>query len=372
MARIDLAYPGATVPFDGIGDHTARLARALRERGHEVRVLGRGGSTADGYVDAWGARPVRRLDGLVEAVAAAPPQLLVLQLEHFAYGARGFSPGLLTLARRIRRAAPDAGLVVFAHETYVPPAGLRHTVMWSYQRAQLAALARGADHVLTNNAVGLARIGALTEALTLVPVPSNLPRASATRAQARAALGLETDALLAVVFGHLDPGRVAYLESALAAARAEAPLELLYVGKDEDAARGLATHAGVPAHLRIGLPPEHAALALRAGDLALSPFSDGASGRRGSLAACLDHGLATVTNTGEGTDAFLHAAAQAGALRLTDPDPAAYADAAVALAVDASERAAMERVLATGDVPLASWEATAEAVEAHLPRTVAA
>ncbi|WP_062387971.1 glycosyltransferase [Demequina iriomotensis] len=374
MARIDLVFPAADVPFNGIGDHTARLAAALSDRGHHVRILTRATTSGHGYpsphIDAWGDRPLRRLTGVVEAVREAPPDLLVLQFEQFAYGAYGFNPELLTLMRRLRRAAPTAQLLLFAHETYVSRGSWSHTLMWAYQRRQLRALARGADGVLANCALGMRRIGAFTDHVTLVPVPSNLPQSTATRAAAREALGLDAAALYAAVFGHLDPGRLAYLEAALANASADAPIRLLYVGKDESTARALAARAEVPAVVLAQAAPDDAALALRAADVGFCPFGDGASGKRGSLAACLDHRLPTVTNGGPDTDRFLHEAATAGALTLTASEVCAYAVAARDLCVSAPTRAAMTRALEAPGLTLASWEATADAVEAHLSSEV--
>ncbi|BDZ62720.1 hypothetical protein GCM10025873_25110 [Demequina sediminis] len=56
MARIDIVFPGAHLPQDGIGDHTRWLAEGLGVR-HDVTVLGRGkgGDIPNAeYADVWG------------------------------------------------------------------------------------------------------------------------------------------------------------------------------------------------------------------------------------------------------------------------------------------------------------------------------
>jgi|GEM_PF-4745663 len=376
MAHIDIAYPGASVAFDGIADHTARLAGALADRGHDVRVLGRGPGTAHiggyEYVDAWGTRRIERLDGLVAAVKAGTPDLLVVQFEQFAYGVNGFSPELTGLMARLRLAARSTTTMLFAHETYVTPTTTRRSVAWAYQSTQLRALARGADHVVTNCAVGMRRIGKFTEPVGFVPVPSNIPRLAIDREHARRELGLEQDALYAVVFGHLDQTRITLTTAALTRIQEAVPVELIYVGKDGDAALAMAGNAGVPAHTFIGASERVASLVLSSADLAVTPFADGASGKRGSLAACLEHRLPSVTNRGDNTDQFLVRASDAGALALAESEPRTFASAAAALATDAPRRAAMTRALESGDVRIASWDDTADAVEARLPAAVRA
>ncbi|MCA1645133.1 MAG: glycosyl transferase family 1, partial [Chloroflexi bacterium] len=71
---------------------------------------------------------------------------------------------------------------------------------------------------------------------------------------------------------------------------------------------------------------------LLAGDVALLPYTDGASPRRGSLLACAEHGLPIVST--------LPAAAEvADAVQAVEPDPGRLAEAVLDLAHDPAHAA---------------------------------
>jgi glycosyltransferase involved in cell wall biosynthesis len=70
---------------------------------------------------------------------------------------------------------------------------------------------------------------------------------------------------------------------------------------------------------------------LLAADVALLPYVDGASGRRGSLLACAEHGLPIVSTTPAALE--VRAAVQAVA-----PDPRALANAVLEITADAESR----------------------------------
>ncbi len=88
------------------------------------------------------------------------------------------------------------------------------------------------------------------------------------------------------------------------------------------------------------LAPRDLSAYLLAGDVALLPYADGASGRRGSLLACAAHGLPIVSTE----PAAAEVAPYVEAVRA---DAAALAEAAVRVVADASQARARSRALAS-------------------------
>jgi hypothetical protein len=107
--RIDLIFP-AYPPFpDAIGEYMAWLAAALRQEGVAARAIcPREQSVAGGVLKTGGSEgfldranvikgfSLRRPEELVETFRSDPPAVAVLQYEPFAWGVRGWFPGLNT------------------------------------------------------------------------------------------------------------------------------------------------------------------------------------------------------------------------------------------------------------------------------------
>lgn len=73
----------------------------------------------------------------------------------------------------------------------------------------------------------------------------------------------------------------------------------------------------------------------------VAPYANGASGRRGTLAAMLQHGVPLVTTTGISTDSWLQTSQ--AIVGVADDDPAAFVNAVVALLRDDGARRQLSR-----------------------------
>jgi glycosyltransferase involved in cell wall biosynthesis len=150
--------------------------------------------------------------------------------------------------------------------------------------------------------------------MELIPIGANVPRkppAGYDRVKWREGRGLPEDAAVAAYFGFLNSTKgLDDLLRALAALREKGDYRLLMVGgglgssdptnrSTADSLAALARDLGVQDRLVWTgyLPPEEVSAALLAADFAVLPYADGASFRRGSLLAALEHGLPIVTTS---------------------------------------------------------------------------
>lgn len=360
-------YPPAT---GGVGDYTALLATALRAAGVATSVVtsqpGAVPAALDGTADAvpvhrlttgWGFDAWRVLDQLL---ARERPDLLHLQYQAGAFGGRGAIP---LLPWRLGRRASAPPVVVTFHDLHTPylfpKAGrLRPLALRLLARASAATIAtNGADFAILQRWLPADR-------LELIPIGSSLPLAC-SRADERAT----GDVVLLAYFGLASASKgLDTLLDALARLEHETPgrYQLLLIGGDAsptdpayfgDAttltaalqARGLVDRVQVTG----ALPAREAAALLRAADLAVLPYRDGASWRRASLLAALAQGCPLVTTTprpGYDAGGRLPALVDGEHVLLVPPgDPVALAAAIARGANDAALRAR----LATGARALA-------------------
>jgi glycosyltransferase involved in cell wall biosynthesis len=381
VARVHLAFPTLPPAFDGIGDHTARLAAAMAERA-EVTVLTTPEAVAEAALAPGVAvRPALRwrggrvdAAGLAAAVADARPDALLLQYNPNSWGRRGLNPALPAAVRAAQRAHPRLRLGLLVHEPFYPPTTLKRAVLSAGQRLQLRALVRAADVVFVSTEAWVTPLRRWDPSATFVHLPSgsNIEEAGWTREAAREALGLEAGALVAGVFGTAHYSRLLPLVRAAAerlqaeqAARGEGPFLVLYVGPDgETVGEAL---AGLPFRDLGRRPEAEVSRALAAMDLHLAPFFRGVSTRRGSFVAGLQHGLPTVSTRGVQTDHLL-ADADGAAFVLTEPNEDAYAAAAAALAANPSRRRAMAEAARRLYLSSFDWALLAERALGHLLR----
>jgi glycosyltransferase involved in cell wall biosynthesis len=373
LVRIDLVFPKLPPALDGIGDHTARLAAALAARGHGVRVL-----TAQPEADripgvsverAFSLHRRRGVRRVAEAVQSDPPDWLLVQFNQFSYGRWGFNPHLPLAVRRMKRQQPGVRVAVLFHEDFLPVTSWRNAVMTTWQRAQFWALGRLADVAAFSIEPWAQTYRRWFPQAEVVhwPVGSNIPREGTGRAEAKAALGISGTTLVAGVFGTLHASRMLpFIARAVRGLWEEDDREMtvLYVGPDGKKLK--AALPSVPVRDAGRLPAEAVSRHLAAMDVHLAPFVDGASTRRGSLMAGLQHGVATLTTCGPLTDRTIRKA-DGDALLLTSTDDArGFAQRAVRLAARPQLRAGVAEAGRALYDRAFSWEVLSRRVEGTL------
>lgn len=370
----------------GLADHTDRLAQAIRVEGWQTAVLTASAATPGTRVLPIVRRWDRRVFSLVQrAVRDYSPAVVHLQYQTAAYGMQPeicFVPFWL----RVRGGPP---VVVQLHDLKVPyllpKAGpLRRTVTRALLRwSDGVVLTNRADFETTSEWLertasrGLLPAG--RPAAHLIPIGANVqdhPPAGYDRAAFRAGLGLPAETVLIAFFGLTNQSKgLTDLLRAVRDLRDRLPILVLIVGgstgaNDPTNRQAAATFEREIRDLGLGsivrqtgtLPAPQVSAHLRAADLAVLPYADGASFRRGSLLAALAHGLPVVTTRGPrpGDRQIPGAELQDGVnCRLVPPaDSAALAAAIRALATAPTDR---ER-LATGARDLArsfTWDGIA-------------
>jgi len=309
--RIDVVFPVLPPTLDGIGDYTDRLSDALTATGCDVRILtAQETHDVQSKVDVEQAFSLHSWTGLlplVEAVRSAPPDCLLVQFEQFAYGRYGFNPSLPLALWKIKQTVPSVRLFIMFHEDFVPVTSWENAVMTTWQRAQFWALGRISDLAAFSVQPWADRYRSWFPNTEVAhwPVGSNIPNEEVPYGKARSRLSLDDSTFVAGVFGSLHGSRLNgwICEAARALHRETDDLLVLYVGP-----HGTVLREALPAldvHDAGALPAEQVSVHLSAMDLHLSPFVDGASTRRGSFLAGLQHGVPTVSTQGPLTDSML-------------------------------------------------------------------
>lgn len=302
----------------GVGDYTWKLASTLAEMGVDVHVLTAeeagpahllpaGVENVYPVVGRWGWGLARQVN-IVVANASA-------DIVHIQYQAAAFDlhPAINLLPRFLRDS--PARVAVTFHDLrtpYVfPKAG---PLRW---RANLE-LARHSDAVIVTNAEDYLRLSATPELesrLHEIPIGANvlpdLP-ASYDRTAQRARYGVGSDDLLLCYFGFLNAskGGEELMDTVAALVADGVPAYLLMIGGHVGASDP--TNAAYLDHVRrrvadLGLRhrvhwtgfvgADEVSAAFAAADIAVLPYRDGASFRRGSLMAALAHGMPIVSTT---------------------------------------------------------------------------
>jgi glycosyltransferase involved in cell wall biosynthesis len=328
----------------GVADYTARLRTELTAIGCNSTVVSR----TD--VRRWNSRALALL------VRRAPHTGVV----HIQYQAAAFDLlGDICLLPLLLRRRPKLRVVTTFHDARVPylfPKAGR------LRLAALRLLARTSHAVLAADERDLALLGGRGYQ---VPIGSNVasaPPPGYSRAAFRAQLGFAEDDLVLVYFGLLNASKG--LDTLLDALALLPQPRLLLLGGDVGAsdptnrrtADAVAERLAVfgPRVIRRGYQsPSGISAHLLAADIAVLPYTDGASPRRGSLLACAEHGLPIVS-----TLPVSQAVADA-VVGVPPADPRALADAISSI----RDNPAVDARLRTGSSALAtrcSWPAIAE------------
>lgn len=353
ITQVALAYAPRPERHDAILGFTERLATALDARPEiaATQLLRRR--------DGWRTVAAEAGIPLHEALRRAGAGELALQYNPFSYGHWGLAPGLLAELLAARRRGVLRRLVLVVHEPFVVLPGLRYTLMGAIQRRQLGVLMRLADAVLATSGAWLPVLDSMRHGgrVGVIPASSNMPDRRAERAAARAALGASADTLVISTFGMTSPQQlVSHVATALGAALEDGH-EIVFLGLGDAPDELPVRHP----RLRIVRPgsqeaPELARL-LAAADLHLAPYADGASTRRTTLMAALQHGLCIVTTEG---DERCSALSEPALARAPTWDSAAFAALSRVLAADAAGRRRYGLAARELYEQRFSWEAIAE------------
>lgn len=325
----------------GVGDYTARLRAALADLGWRSGVLSRA------LVRRW---DVRSLLWLLQTA----PRGGIVHIQ-FQAGAFDLLGDVCVMPLLVRRFIKRTRVATTFHDTRTPYLFPRAD---SLRVRAVRLLAQTSQVVIAADARDVQALGGPSPRHHQVPIGSNVPCAPPPdfdRRAYRQRLGLGPEALAVVYFGLLNASKgLDLLLDAFDVLRQSRPdVRLLLVGGDVGASdptdrqtterlRARIDRLG-SAVLRSGwLEPPDLSAHLLAADVALLPYRDGASARRGTLLACAEHGLPIVSTRPAAPEvaAFVEAA---------PAEPAALAGAVLRLAADpvvAARLQASSRVLA--------------------------
>ena len=303
----------------GIGDYTARLSDALAALGVPIGILTRrrpdvpprrvlGGSRVPvhGTVEGWGPGVfplvTRTLAGL------GPRPLLHIQ---FQAGAFDLGGSVHLLPSVLRATVPRARVVTTFHDFLVP------YLFPKAGPARLAAnrlLARSSHAAIFTDLSDLELAGPGVRG-RVVPIGSNVDRiitAEPSRAEVRQRLGADDETFVIGYFGFLNPskGVPTLLEAVgqVTARRPDRSVRLVLIGAETgvsnptDLTQVRVVHDAIEQErlgetiVRTGyLSPPDLSATLLACDVVALPFRDGASARRGTLMAAIEHGVPSVS-----------------------------------------------------------------------------
>jgi len=322
----------------GVADYTAAVAAALADTGAEVHVWAPG--DADGPVARPGWLAVHRVArrfgpaGLAQLDRGLDrfvgPRTVLIQYVPHAFGWKAMNLPFAAWAGWRARLGDDVR--VMFHEVAFPwvRRPLRHNVLAAVNRAMAAVLVRACTRAYVSIPGWeplLRRLGAGRVPIAWTPVPSNVPEEAPAAAVAvrRAELTRgDPTARVACHFGTYGPSVTRTLAPVLRELLGRRPdIRVLLLGAGGDRWRGELADRRTDWPARViapgPLPAPVIAEYLRACDLVLQPYPDGASGRRGTLMAALANGVPVVTTIGVLSESVWADGAVAAALA-GDPD----------------------------------------------------
>ncbi len=329
----------------GVADYTQLVARALKDAGDDVQVWAphaestcdlADGVTVNRLPDHFGPRSIGELS---RGLASRGNARTLLQYVPHAFGMRAMNlPLCLWLWVRM-----GSDLTVMFHEVAFPirrHQPMRHNVLGAVQYAMAAAVARAASKIYV--AAGawqrkLARIVPDPGAITLLPVPSNIPLVNDRVAiMAQRARFADRGQLLIGHFGTYGEHLFQPLGDALAPILEDSAARVLLIGRASENFRKSLTGRfgklakGVSATGR--LRPEEVSVSISACDAMLQPYPGGVTARNATAIAGLQHGKPVVTTDGWMTEQMWRDSR--AAMLVAEGDWRALSAAALSLARD--------------------------------------
>lgn len=337
----------------GVSDYTRAVAEGLAAAGESVDVWcpgasGRSDDPAGVRVHRsagrWTAEDIRQFD---DALNATPvPRRLFVQWVPHAFGQRSMNLGFCRWVRRRARRGDVVDLMV--HEPFLPfrEGALRHDLVAGVHRIMAAMLLGAARRVWVSIPAWAAALRPWTLGRTpsfcWLPVPSTLAVTSDEGLLARVRSSVHSaDGLVVGHLGTYDAPTRRQLHAIVPGLmRALGDARLLLLGRGSDAAAGHLREAFPDLRDRVagsgGLGSPELSAHLRACDVMVQPYVDGASTRRTTLMAALAHGVPVVTTLGRLSEPFWSGSPAVSAVAVGDTEGLIHA--AVTLAGDPARR----------------------------------
>lgn len=333
----------------GVSDYTSLVARELAAAGDTVHVFAPPPTTSapaaeritiHALLDHYG--PQGRAQLTSELAKLPQPLTILVQYVPHSYGHKAMNVGF---ARWVRR---QGRVLTMFHEIVYPLTWrqpMKHNILGVVTRYMAKQIIKGSSHMFFSIPAWhdiAKRLGGHNVPATWLPVPSNV----ATEADAGQVAGIRARLEHPLIghFGTYGPNIVPSLDALFPQILGDSPdarLLLLGHGGDRYLRELNRKHPGLATRITATGPLDASTLAayLKACDLLVQPYPDGASCRRGSLMGGLALGCAIVTTTGPLTEKIWF---ERQAVAFAPPDDMRQVAAqAKALLADADERQAM-------------------------------
>lgn len=299
----------------GVGDFSRILAERLCALGHDVQVLSRAGCQSDQLpvttVPGWG---LANLSSIRQWAERADLDIINLQFQTAAFD---MSPFVHFLPAFL-----DQPFITTFHD-------LRHPYLFAKAGPLrdwiVTRLAGSSDGVIATNSEDAAKLSMISRS-AIIPIGSNITanaESPRSRDQWRERFGATESTLLLGHFGFVSSSKgLDHLVDALAELRQnDLDLRLVFIGaeqnpiddRSDDVYRAqlkarIAERDLTPCiHWTGYLPDDDVSAGLNAVDLVTLPYLDGASPRRGSLLAAIEHGCAILSTCHSAfADTFVH------------------------------------------------------------------
>lgn len=307
----------------GVSDYTQSIVSGLADAGHCSHVWTRGNSettempskgiSVHRCAGNFGPADIRHLGRRLNAVT---DRLLLVQYVPHAFGYKAMNlPFAWWVRQRATRHHDDVRIMF--HEVAYPwvRTPLRHNLLAAVNELMVKLMVGHASRIYVSTTAWnprLIRLGVNPDKLVSLPIPSNIPEATDLRTVDLIRSRIATASPSRSIVGHFGTyGEnvtrllMPIVEQLISS---KVPIHLLFIGgggerfREQLVQRFQEWNAHISATGRIDAMD--VAHHIRASDIMIQPFADGANTRRTSLMACLINRRATVSTTGHHCEAF--------------------------------------------------------------------